>query len=222
MSFEEKKNKILKMICKVMDQLDPSKVNSQRYIIFFKTLDEKGLKRFITLLKEKKEQIFIVFPNMKMNLEMEDIKKASVLTKTELTSRVWLVDEFSGKKYLTNERYPILKMSVRRMQQFLDNKLKVPNDDKSIDGLTGQVSGADGKASFSVQETRVLHSRGLDKSLVELLKIRGGDIDTYGEFRRQLEETGSCNTENITSQTRVKSAHTLNVLLRGMHLDNNF
>ena len=222
MDFKTKKTKIINYICKIMDTLEPSKVNSTRYRNFLTPMNVKNFTIFMDNLKAEKDQIFLVAPNLKINMSIANIKKAAELSNTKLFSKVWLVDPETKKRYLTNREYPILQLPVRRMEQFLDHKLSVPNDDKTIDGLTGQVTGADASPSFSAQEARVTHGRGLTKTLIELLKIRGGDVDTYGEFKRQLEETGSCNTDTITSQTKVKSAHSLNVFLKGMLIDNNF
>ena len=222
MEFEDKKNKIVKLLCNVIDTIDPSKANGDRYRKLLGPMPKSEFTKFMKHLQDGKLQLYIITPNLELVLNTRDLLKAAKLTDTALFSRLYLKDGETGKTFLTNEKYPILQLPIRRMEQFLDNKLKVPNDDKSIDGLTGQVSGADAKSSISAQETRVIHARGLDKCLVELLKIRGGDVATYGEFRRQLEETGSCDTDNISSATRVKSGHSMHALLVGMHIDNDF
>ena len=222
MDFKTKKTNIINYICKIMNALEPSKINSTRYRKFLEQMSQKDFTNYMKNLKDEKDQVYLVAPNLEINMKIEDIQKAAELTKTKLFSKVWLIDPETKKRYLTNREYPILQLPVRRMEQFLDHKLRVPNDDKTIDGLTGQVTGDDAMRSFSAQESRVMHGRGLDKTLIEILKIRGGDVDTYGEFKRQLEETGSCDTSTITSATRVKSAHSLNVFLKGMLIDNNF
>ena len=222
MEFEDKKKKIIGLICKVIDTIDPSKANGDRYRKLLTPMSKSEFTKYIKYIQDGKVQIYVITPNLELILNTRDLLKAAKLINTPLFSRLYVKDNETGKTFLTNEKYPVLQLPIRRMEQFLDNKLKVPNDDKSIDGLTGQVSGADAKSSISAQETRVIHARGLDKCLVELLKIRGGDVSTYGEFRRQLEETGSCDTDNISSVTRVKSGHSMNALLIGMHIDNDF
>ena len=222
MEFEEKRKKITQLICKVIDTIDVSKQNGDRYRQFLSDMSKPAFTKYMNYIKEGKVQIYIVAPNLEIVLDTRNLLKAAKIMNTTLFSKLYIKDQETGKTFLTNEKYPILQLPIRRMEQFLDNKLKVPNDDKSIDGLTGQVSGADSKSSLSAQESRVIHARGLDKSLLELLKIRGGDVATYGEFRRQLEETGSCDTDNISSVTRVKSGHSMHAFLIGMHIDNDF
>ena len=107
------------------------------------------------------------------------------------------------------------------MQQFLDKKLSVAESDTQIDGLTGQITGKDDPASITGPEIRVMHARGLDNTLKEMISVRGGNIGAYGDFKHQLEETGDASLGDIQTDSVSRTAMVTQVILESMHLDNN-
>ena len=112
-------------------------------------------------------------------------------------------------------------LSIRRAQQEWDKKLSVPSRDKSVDLLTGQVVGDDRNCALAVDEIRSLGAKGLTNTLIELAKVRGGDVSTYGDFKRQMQENGSVKLASLDPSTRVRSADMAKILFRGMMLDCN-
>ncbi len=94
--MNQKNKKIVDHIIKVMNTLDPSGANGERYKDFFKDMSDKDFDKYMKLLKEGKVQIYTVFPNLKRNMEMENILKAAKITKTKLFQRLWMTDETTG------------------------------------------------------------------------------------------------------------------------------
>ena len=90
-----------------------------------------------------------------------------------------------------------------------------------MDALTGQVILDDRACHLSLDEIHGLSSKRLDKTLDELVKIRGGDVIAYGEFKRQLEESGEASAASIDPRTRARSGVIAHVLLQSMMIDNN-
>ena len=185
-------------------------------------MTDKAFDEFMHLVKDGKYQLHITMPNMDSNLRMEHILKAADTVGVEFFHKLWLDDPVTGKRYLTPKAYPVFKVPVRRQQQFLDEKMSVPDGDTTIDGLSGQVTGPDKASAISNPEIRILHTRGLEKTLIEDVKVRGGDIHSYGEFRRQMEETGVGEISKLDPGSRARSAVIVDILLQGKHLDNNF
>ena len=74
---------------------------------------------------------------------------------------------------------------------------------------------------LSTPEIQSLSTRGLDATLTELVKVRGGDVVAYGDFKRQLEESGEARLESLDPRTRARSGILAKVLLQSMMLDNN-
>jgi hypothetical protein len=74
---------------------------------------------------------------------------------------------------------------------------------------------------LSTPEIQALATRGLDATLSELVKVRGGDVMAYGDFKRQLEESGEANISSLDPRTRARSGILAKVLLQSMLIDNN-
>lgn len=217
----QKKKKILDYICKLCDTMEPSGVNSKRYQQIIGHMNDKEFDQFMNYMKEGKWQLHIVAPNMVINLKNEDLLKACDLIGLDLFQRVWMHDFTTGRKYLTDNKYMFVKLPVRRQQQFLDEKLSVPDNDRTIDGLTGQVTGDSRACSLTNPEIHILAARGLDHTLKELVNIRGGNIHGYGEFRRMLEENGEGDLDRVDPNSRTRSAVVGGVLLQAMMLGTN-
>lgn len=220
--YAAKRKKVTDHLLKHMKMLDPAGDNFKRYNDMLSKMSDKAFHRFMVYVKEGTDQIHIQMPNMKSRLDMESILKTADALGVNFFHRLWLEDDITGKTFLTNEPYPIFKVPVRRQQQFLEEKLSVPDNDTTIDGLSGQVTGPDQASAISNPEIRVLHTRGLERTLLELVKVRGGDIHAYGDFRRQLEENGVGELEKLDGMSTARSAVVAGILLECMHIGNNF
>ena len=75
---------------------------------------------------------------------------------------------------------------------------------------------------MSFPEIQVLASKGHEKTIEEMIKVRGGDTKAYRQFSNSVIQTGSGSLKNAgEAMGRVKSTETLRSFLLGMHLDNN-
>lgn len=217
----QKKKKILDFICKLCDTMEPSGLNSKRYRRIIGQMNDKEFDQFMNYMKEGKWQLHLVAPNMIVNLQNEDLLKACDLIGLDLFQRVWMYDRATGRKYLTDNKYMFVKLPIRRQQQFLDEKISVPDNDRTIDGLTGQVTGDSRSCSITNPEIQILAARGLDKTMQELVNIRGGNIHGYSEFRRMLEENGEADLDMIDPNSRTRASVVGSKLLQSMMLDTN-
>ena len=217
----QKKKKILDYICKLCDTMEPSGLNSKRYRQIIGQMNDKEFDQFMNYMKEGKWQLHLVAPNMIVNLQNEDLLKACDLIGLDLFQRVWMYDRATGRKYLTDNKYMFVKLPIRRQQQFLDEKISVPDNDRTIDGLTGQVTGDSRSCSITNPEIQILAARGLDKTMQELVNIRGGNIHGYSEFRRMLEENGEADLDMIDPNSRTRASVVGGKLLQSMMLDTN-
>lgn len=210
-------------ILKVMSLLDPAGDNTKRWQEFFGKMTDQGFSQFMRYLKEKKTALDIVMPNMKKTLVISDLLKAAKEVNLQLSHRLWLPDRTRpGKKYLTNEKYLVLTLPIRRAQQAIDKKMSVPSRDRHTDALTGQVVSDDKASAISAPEIQSLNVRGLHNTLSEIVRVRGGDVNAYGDFNRQLQENGEAKLADLDPRTRAKSAVISRILLQGMGIDSNF
>ncbi len=221
MTIDQKKVKVLAYLKKHLKHIDPGGVNYKRYAEMFNAMNAKQFDKFMITMRDRKWQFHLIIPNMGPKYNQHDILAAADSVGLEIFHRVWLTDAATGKRYLTRAKVPVLELPVRRMQQFLDKKLSVADNDRTIDGLTGQVTGDDKAASISGPEIQALHSRGLKSVLDELVTVRGGDIANYGEAKRQMEEQGSASLASLNSNSVSRPAVITQVLLEGMHIDSN-
>ena len=217
----QKKKKILDFICKLCDTMEPSGLNSKRYRQIIGQMNDKEFDQFMNYMKEGKWQLHLVAPNMIVNLQNEDLLKACDMIGLDLFQRVWMYDRATGRKYLTDNKYMFVKLPIRRQQQFLDEKISVPDNDRTIDGLTGQVTGDSRACSITNPEIQILAARGLNKTMQELVNIRGGNIHGYSEFRRMLEENGEADLDTIDPNSRTRASVVGSKLLQSMMLDTN-
>lgn len=213
--------KIEARICQVLDIMDPSGDNSKRMKEMFSKMSLSGFDKFMRFVRDGQYQINLVMPNVSKPVKIENFLAAAKEVGLNLQQRLWMTDEITGKKYLTNESYLILNLPIRRTQQEWDKKLSVPSRDKKVDHLTGQVVGEDDAAALSAPEIQALGTRGLDKVLMELVRVRGGDVTAYGDFKRQQQETGEVSLSSLNPNTRARSADVAKVLMYGMMLDSN-
>jgi hypothetical protein len=221
MSIAVKKKKILAYIAKNLKPLDPAGNNIKRYTKMLGDMNDKQFDEFMKNMRDGNFQFHIIIPNLTPKSTMDEILQAADNVGLKLFHRIWFTDEATGKKYLSRAEYPVLELPIRRMQQFLDKKLSVPDSDQSIDGLTGQVTGKDRSASITNPEIQSLHSKGLSHTLNEMVTIRGGDISSYGELKRQMEEGGSAVLGAIEIASVTRTAIVTKILLEGMLLENN-
>lgn len=220
--IQRKRNKIQQMVLEAMTKMDPSGDNTKRWQGFFSRLDDKHFDQFMKNLKDKKVAMNIIMPNIKKPLKITDLLEAAKTVGLTLSHRLWLPDRTRpGKKYLTNEKYLVLTIPIRRAQQEWDKKLSVPSRDRKIDALTGQVVADDSACAISAPEIQSLNVRGLHNVLNEVVRVRGGDVNAYGDMNRQLQENGEARLESLDPRTRARAGTIAHILLEGMMIENN-
>ena len=217
-----KRKKIQDYILKAMKLLDPNTdINTSYWKKKFDTMSDKDFDNFMHNLREHKENVHMYVPPFKVTLRSKDMVNAAHALGVKLMHRLWMRDQHTGIKYLTPEEYLVVQLPVRRQQQFLDEKLSVPDNDKTIDGLSGQVSGDSKCCSLTSPQIQIFHARNLNASLFELANVRGGNIHNYAEFKRSLEETGEVSLNQLDPMNRTRVAVVGQVWLTAMHLDIN-
>jgi len=218
----EKRKKIEDYIIKTVSIMDPSKTNANRYRKIFSGMDDKQFHAFMQKLKDKKAKLCLYAPNMKINLQAEDLYKAADFTNAKIFEKVEMVDPATNTKYIPPHEFMILRLPVRRVKQYQMHKMSVPESDKRIDMLTGQVVKPDKAAAFSFVEMQIMHGRGLDNTIMEFMKLRGGDIHAYATMKQSLEETGEFSQESLPDDTVNRSVVTTDLILKCMLIDNNY
>lgn len=212
--------KILEMV----KDLDPSGKNTAVYEDAFKRMNDAQFDNWMQAIEKNQDFVSLIVDNNNNNkVTIENNLKVAKKWGVKLFHRLWLTDPNTGMTYLTPLEYLVLHLPVRRQIQTLENKVSIPEDNKHVDELTGQPTGPSKGSSISFPELQVLYGRGLDWSIQELIKFRGGDEKGMREMEKSIISSGGVSLEALKQLgTRNRSTVTLSIFLKGMMLDNNF
>lgn len=210
-------------VLKWVRKIDPSGESAKFYEEMFEKMSDQDIENYVQALERGEDFISLMYTNLKdSKITIDNNLKVAKQMGHEFFQHLWLTDSATGRMYKTPVRYMVIDMPVRRQVQMLYSKLKVPKDNLHVDDLTGQPTGESKGAAISYPEVLLLHSEGLDTSLLEMIKFRGGDERAYNAMERSIEEQGGVNIQTLLQgNTRVKSTETLQAMLKAMHFDNN-
>ena len=206
-------------ILATLTRMEPGGLNAERYRETFKGMSDKDFDAWMKSLRDKKKKLVLYAPNMKVALQRVDLLKAAKSLGVKLFERINLWDSSSKRRYLTPQEYLVLRLPVRRSRQMLLEKISIPESDRSVNQLTGQVRKPDKGSSLSMVEMKVLADKGLTKTVTELISVRGGNPEGYADFRTYLEDSGSVALKELDARHRPRSVHTLRAYMLGMGLD---
>jgi hypothetical protein len=207
-------------LLKWIDALLPGSPNKKIYEDRLAKMSDKDFEAFIGRLESEEEVLSLIAPNLDdFKLTVANNLKVAERIGHNFFERLWLTDHITGKTYLTPVPYLVIDLPLRRQQQMLVKKISIPEDNKHVDELSGQPTGPSKGARISFPELQVLFAQNMDKSLTELIKLRGGDEKAFRAMNAKVIETGGVSVDQIASAgTKVKSTQTLGTLLRAMHL----
>lgn len=199
------------------------KDNAERYKERFKLMSDKDFDKFMIALKNKETNLFLIMPNMKKNIKNRTLFKLAKDFGVKLFDKIKFEDDYLDRSYYTNKEYLILSLPVRRVKQYLFGKIGIPESDKKISKLSGQVIQEDKGCKLSFIEMQMLANKNLDDSIVEISKIRGGDLKTYYEFKQEILSQGNSNIGSLDlGVSKPKAAIVSEVFMKAMHIDMNF
>lgn len=206
----------------LMDGLEGGTSNSTLYRSLFKDMSNADFERWIKDLESGDSYLSIIVPNGgTFVLNTERTMKVGKAFGVEYFQRIRLTDPLTGEAHLSNKKYLVIDVPVRRQSQHLVKKMSMPENSRVIDHLTGQVTGPSKGGAISLPELLILNSKGMEYNLLELVKIRGGDNKAYRKMVESISETGSFSVEPLLNLgTKPTSTETLRALLLGIHLDN--
>ncbi len=209
-------------ILKYIEKLMPGSDNTQLYQDLFASMDDEQFDQFIQALEKEETTLAVIAPNFgKVKLTVERNLALAQELGHNFFERLWIKPDDNSPAFLTPKEYLVMDLPLRRQAQVLIKKISIPEDNQSVDDLTGQPSGKSEAAKISYPETQVLAALNLDKTLNELLKYRGGDTQGFNAMNDSFSRTGGASQEAIKHLAGgVKSTQTLHTILLAMHLSN--
>lgn len=208
-------------ILNIVNTMDPSGFNDDYYKKLFKSMDDKAFDVFMQNIRDGKQRLSLLVPNMVVNLKIANLITAADKVGVELFERIRLWDSATKQYYLTAHKYLVSRLPIRRVKQFLMDKLSVPESDTKTDLLTGQVIKPDKGSAISLVEMQTMIAKGLDKSIVELMAVRGGNPFAYAAYKASIADTGLVKLSELRQDNSVRSAVVASVYFKSMHLANN-
>lgn len=214
------------LILKWVNKLDTSGVNGKMYKDeIFPNLNDRQFDEWMKKIESGSEYLFINIPNLTgKTVTVKNNLKVAEEMGVKLFQKITQTDELTGKRYTGTREYLIIDLPIRRQIQMITNKISIQAAGAKRDDLSGQIAGTSKNkgASISYPETLVLYSQGLDNTIVELLKVRGGDVEASRMVHENITSQGFANLSEVDElPTRAKSSDTLSTFLKAMHLDNN-
>lgn len=205
-----------------IDKILPNSGNVEIYKKLFASMDDEQFDLFMSRLESGEIRLAIVAPNLSKS--KIDVKRNLEIGKElghNFFERVWMDRGDGSPKFLSPVPYLILKLPLRRQAQILIKKISIPEDNKSVDYLTGQPTGSSKGAKISYPELQILASLGLDQTAVELIKYRGGDAIGFNAMNNSISKTGGVSLTALDALgSKVKSTQTLSTYLTSMHYSN--
>lgn len=215
-----KRAEIQKYLIKYFQKIEASGKNAVKLQTMFDTMTDKDFDQWMQDLKNHEDMLQLEVPPLVTKIRMDDLLAVAKELAIPIFTRLKLWDEPTQSYYLTPKKYAVLSLPIRRMAQFVDHKLAVPDSDSKIDHLTGQVMKPDHANSLSQIEVQSLYARGLKSTILELIKYRGGDVSAFAEYKRELEEQGQTTIAKDTGSIN-RAAVVLDVYFSGMHILSN-
>lgn len=214
------------VILKRIDQMSPGGPTVQIYRDLFEAMDDAAFDAFMQKLKRREIGLVLVAPNLAKDKGSRlTIERALALGKEmghDFYQRVWInPGDGSTPAFLTNKKYPVLLLPYRRQAQLLEKKARIPKHNRSIDEMTGQVTGESKGSKLSSPEIQVLAALDLPEMITEQIKFRGGDVKGYDAMVSMIDKTGGVSMKAIEHLAGgVESTRTLATYLTAMHLSN--
>lgn len=210
-------------ILKWINKIAPGGQNGKIYTEMFASMDDERFDKLMGELETGESRLPIIAPNF---------GDAGISTKRNLGlakelghnffQRIWIEGDGETPTYLTPIPYLVVDLPLRRQAQLLVKKISIPEDNKVVDDTTGQPTGRSQGSKISYPETQVMAAMGLDKSITEFLKYRGGDIKGFHAMNDSISKTGGVSMKAIAHLAGgVESTATLKTMLTCMMLANS-
>ena len=201
-------------------QLTPNEHNAAIYTKLFASMTDEDFDRFISDLETGKRFLVVIVPNFaNSGLNVENNLRIADELGHPFFESIWIESKEEELTYLTPIKYLVVDLPLKRASQLLVKKISVPDHNRVVDTLTGQPTGESKGAKISYPELQVCSAMGLDSTMVELMKYRGGDNKGNIALNNMLSKLGRANLKTLSNYASgVESSKTLKTFLTAAHL----
>jgi len=200
-----------------------NKENVETYKRLFGSMNDKAFDEFMSALASGEKYLCVYIPNFSdTGVSVERNLQIARELGYEFYQRIWIGSSDGSPEYLTPVPYMVFDLPCRRASQMLRKKIRIPESNRHVDQLSGQVTNESKGAAITYPELQILSSMGLDQSVTELIKYRGGDKRGFAAMNSMVNRFGKASLKSLANfATGVESTKTLSMLLTSAHLKNN-
>ena len=208
-----------KYLLQFVKDIDPSLYNYNLYKTLLDSMSDKDFHEYMVGINDGEKFIVIFKPMLKAKgITVENNLKIAEKYGVKFFEKL-IFKEDDGLEYKTDIEYLVVDLPYKRMSQNLVKKINIPEHNKSIDELTFQPTSASKGAKISFPELQVLIGMGLEDSIEELIKYRGGDKRGYYAYNALFMRYGSASIKSLRNYaTGVESTKTLKTFLIASHI----
>lgn len=207
-------------ILQFVKDIEPTGYNVEQYKKIFADMSDKD---FDTYMKEIRagNRFLVIFKPMyeAMGLTVENNLAIAEKYGLEFFERLIISNNPDAPDYMTSITYLVVDFPYRRQSQTLLKKMSIPEHNKVIDELTFQPTGESKGAKISYPELQVLIGMGLDNTIAELIRYRGGDRNGFNAYNAMFLRYGNANLKTLSEYSSgVESTKTLKTYMTAMHI----
>ncbi|BAW19029.1 putative virion structural protein [Ralstonia phage RP12] len=202
----------------------PGSENTKIYQDIFKGMPDKEFDQWILDLESGARQLALIVPELgSITLDVERNLDVAEKWGHNFFESIWMDPQNGSPAYLSNDKYLIVDLPLKRQAQFLIKKISIPEDNRSIDTFTGQPTGKSKGSKISWPELQILAALGgFDETIAEFFKFRGGDLQGFNAMNNMIANTGGVSLNAVGALgTKVKAVQSLSTLLTAMHISNS-
>lgn len=209
-------------ILESMTELAPGGENTIIYEKLFKSMSDEEFGSFMSKIESGEIRLAVISPNFgKTGITVKNNLALAEKLGHNFFQRILIEGDDNTPSFMTPIPYMVVDLPLRRQAQLLLKKISIPEDNKVVNNLTGQPTGRSKGSKISLPEVQVMASMGLDKTLEEFMKYRGGDTKGFDAMNSSIESNGGVRLDAIKHlSSGVESTNTLRIFLKSMHLDN--
>lgn len=210
-------------LVKLIAEIVPNSPNAERTQRELDSLTDVEFEQLMVEFEQGTDWPSVVVPNgASYDVDTERNLAIGERIGVKFFERIWVTDQATGLEVLSNNPALIMDEPARRQKQHLVDKSSIAKNNRHVDELTGQPVGDSKGSAISNPQALILRSRGLDVTLLELMRVRGGDQKAFNYSNRAIWERGDVSLSEIDRLgSRTKSVETLRTFLTAQHLENN-
>lgn len=216
------RKEVTEYILKGLNAILPGTPDVPRYRAFLEGMTNAEFTEYMKALGTGEKFLTITAPNASpLKLDLERNLALGEKLGVNFHQHLWVEATDERPAYRTVPEYLVVKLPVRIAAQRLQKKMSIPKTQRNINALTGQPTGESKGASISYPELRVCAAMGMEKTMVEMMKFRGGDARGGAAYNASLMRTGHVNLDTMEHfASGVESTATLKTFLTAAMLKN--